>query len=99
MLNASCINPLIMKALSLCGHGDKILIADGNYPLDSRSGTAEKVYLGVSKGIPSVPEVLKALCGAAVFEKAEVMMPGDGSRPAIFRATPCNASSLARPVR
>ena len=33
MLKNACINPEIMKAISLCGHGDKILIADGNYPL------------------------------------------------------------------
>ena len=31
MLKNACINHEIMKAISLCGHGDKILIADGNY--------------------------------------------------------------------
>ena len=84
MLKSGCINPEIMKVLSLCGHGDKILIADGNYPLDSKSGNAPKVYLGVSSGIPTVTQVLEALLGNIVVEKAEVMLPGDGSTPEIF---------------
>lgn len=84
MLKSSCINPEIMKALSLCGHGDKILISDGNYPLDSKSGEAKKVYLGVTAGVPQVTQVLAALLGVIEVEKAEVMLPGDGSEPEIF---------------
>ena len=38
MLTGKLIHPDIMAALALCGHGDKVLIADGNYPLDSKSG-------------------------------------------------------------
>ena len=33
MLKTKLIHPEIMAALSLCGHGSKVLIADGNYPL------------------------------------------------------------------
>lgn len=84
MRKQGCINPDIMKTLSLCGHGDKILIADGNYPLDSKSGDAAKVYLGVSSGIPTVTQVLDALLCEIKIEKAEVMMPEDGSTPEIF---------------
>lgn len=84
MRKQGCINPAIMKVLSLCGHGDKILIADGNYPLDARSGDAEKVYLGVSAGLPTVTEVLDALLCEINVEKAEVMLPEDGSAPEIF---------------
>ena len=87
MLNLTCINPDIMRVLSLCGHGDKILIADGNYPLLSKTGNAERVYLGLSRGCPTVPEVLKALAGCVNFEKAEVMVP-DGELPPDFRGIP-----------
>ena len=38
MLRGKLIHPDIMAALALCGHGDKVLIADGNYPLDSKTG-------------------------------------------------------------
>ena len=83
MLKTTCIHPEIMKVLSLCGHGDKILLADGNYPLNSKSGDAAKVYLGLTSGKPEVTEVLKVLKGVINVEKAEVMVP-DGELPPIF---------------
>ena len=83
MLKTACIHPEIMKVLSLCGHGDKILIADGNYPLNSKSGDAAKVYLGLTSGKPEVTEVLKVLKGVINVEKTEVMVP-DGELPPIF---------------
>ena len=61
MMLDGCIHPQIMQALSLCGHGDKILIADGNYPLQSRTGDAQKVFLGLTAGVPTVTQVLEAL--------------------------------------
>ena len=36
MLKGKLIHPDIMAALALCGHGDKVLIADGNYPWTPR---------------------------------------------------------------
>ena len=83
MLKKDCINPEIMRVLSLCGHGDKILISDGNYPLDSKSGDAVKVYLGLTSGTPEVTQVLEVLKHVVNFEKAEVMIP-DGEEPPIF---------------
>ena len=83
MLKSGCIHPGIMSALCLCGHGDKILIADGNYPLCAKSGGAAKVYLGLTEGIPTVTDVLRALLNCVTVEKAEVMLP-DGEEPEIF---------------
>lgn len=84
MLTGTCINPQLTAALSLCGHGDKILIADGNYPLASKTGQAEKLYLGLMPGLPTVTDVLEAIQSIVKFEKAEVMQPEDGSQPEIF---------------
>ena len=84
MLTGACIHPDLMRVLSLCGHGDKVLIADGNYPLASRSGGAEKVYLGLAPGLPTVTDVLAVLQTVVCVEKAEVMDPEDGSTPEIF---------------
>lgn len=84
MRKQGCINPEIMKTLARCGHGDKILIADGNYPLDAKSGAAEKVYLGILAGFPTVTQVLDALLCELNVEKAEVMLTEDGSTPEIF---------------
>ena len=85
MLTTKLIHPEIMSALSYCGHGSKILIADGNYPLAEKSGDADKVYLGLTPGFPTVTDVLKAIHSVIEIEKAEVMIPGDGSTPEIFK--------------
>lgn len=84
MLKGTLIHPEIMGALAYCGHGDKILIADGNYPLDSKTEDAQLVYLGLTPGLPTVTDVLSALQSVINIEKAEVMDPGDGSAPPIF---------------
>ncbi len=85
MLKGNCIHPDLVRVVSRCGHGDQILISDGNYPLASRSGQAEKIYLGLSPGIPTVTDVLAALQGIANFEKAQVMQPEQGPDPEIFK--------------
>lgn len=84
MRKQGCIHPQIMAALSKCGHGDKLLIADGNFPLDSKCPQCEKVYLGLVEGEPTVTAVLSAVLQEISVEAAEVMTPGDGSRPEIF---------------
>lgn len=84
MLKEKMIHPQIMAALAMCGHGDKVLIADGNYPLDSKTGEAELVYLGLMPGHPTVTEVLEAIQSVVNVEKAEVMDPNDGTTPEIF---------------
>lgn len=84
MLKTGLIHPQIIAALAHCGHGSKILIADGNYPLTEKTGSAEKVYLGLTPGSPTVTEVLDALLSVMTVEKAEVMMPDDGMEPEIF---------------
>lgn len=84
MLTSKCINPELMRVLGYLGHGDKILIADGNYPLASKSGDAEKVYLGLMPGLPTTTDVLVALQSVINIEKAEVMDPADGTEPEIF---------------
>ncbi|MEA5012260.1 MAG: RbsD/FucU family protein [Angelakisella sp.] len=85
MLKSGCIHPQIMQALSLCGHGDQILIADANYPLDSKSGTAQRVYLGLTNDLPTVTQVLKTLLEEIKVEKVEVMSPDNNNIPSIFQ--------------
>lgn len=84
MLKGNLIHPDILAELSRCGRGDKILIADGSYPLESRTDGAELIYLGLAPGIPTVTDVLAAFLSAAAVESAEVMDPGDGTVPEIF---------------
>ena len=85
MLLGAILHPEILQGLGTAGHGAKILIADGNYPLATRSSqTATRVYLNLAPGKVSVPDVLEAIVACTPIEAAEVMTPDDGSEPGIF---------------
>ena len=85
MLKTRLLHPGILEALGEAGHGAQVLIADGNYPLGTRSnGAAHRVYLNLAPGLVSVTDVLRALIDAIPIEAAWVMTPDDGNDPAIF---------------
>ena len=83
MLLGDMIHPELVSAISICGHGDKLLIADGNYPLASKSGESKKIYLGLTPGMPNVTQVLKAILSCINVEKVEIMLPETGPEPEI----------------
>ncbi|WP_339226633.1 RbsD/FucU family protein [Oceanobacillus sp. FSL K6-2867] len=86
MLITDCIHPKILEVLASCGHGDKILIADGNYPLNScTNDNTTKVFLGLKPNLPTATDVLNTLNSTVNFEKAEVMDPEKGEEPGIFK--------------
>lgn len=84
MVTTSLIHPEIIAALARCGHGSKILIADGNYPLAEKSGEAAKVFLGLRRGLPTVMDILSEICQFVNIEAAAVMVPEQGPEPEIF---------------
>ena len=85
MLKTRLLHPGILQALGEAGHGAQVLIADGNYPLATRSNDrAHRVYLNLSPGLVTVTDVLRALVEAIPIEAAHVMAPDDGDEPAIF---------------
>lgn len=85
MLKTKLINPDIIREISKCGHGDKILITDANYPLDSKTGNAVKLYPVLKRDCPTATDVLEALLSVINIEAAEVMAPEDGTEPEIFK--------------
>lgn len=86
MVRSTLIHPEILSALSYCGHGSRILIADGNYPLAEKTGNAKKVYLGLRRGLPGVLDVLQEIHTTVNIEGAMVMVPEEGPEPEIFDA-------------
>lgn len=85
MLTYPLLHPEILAALGAAGHGAQILIADGNYPLGTRSyPAARRVYLNLAPGLLSVTDVLRAIVGATPIEAAHVMVPDSGEEPPIF---------------
>ena len=74
MLKGRLLHPELLGALGQAGHGAKVLLADGNYPLSIKSpATAARVYLNLAPGVVTVTDVLEALVSAIPIEAAEVM--------------------------
>lgn len=87
MLTTNLLHPQILQTLGASGHGSGILIADGNYPFNTRANpAAERVYLNLTPGVLSVTDVLEVVAPAIPIEAAHVMVPDDGSTPAIFES-------------
>lgn len=85
MLQSQLLHPTILSVLGASGHGSGILIADGNYPFNTRANpAAERIYLNLMPGLITVTQALQALVPAIPIEAAHVMIPDDGSEPSIF---------------
>ena len=85
MLRSQLLHPEILRALGEAGHGAQILVADGNYPLGTRSHpAARRVYLNLAPDLVKVTDVARLLADAVPIESAHVMMPETGPEPAIF---------------
>jgi L-fucose mutarotase len=84
MLKTNLLHPEILSALGSNGHGSRLLIADGNYPFTTGvPENAKKVFLNLSPGMFSVPEVLKVIHDAVPIESYLVMLPPDETPQAI----------------
>ena len=90
MLLTPLLHPGILAALARSGHGSRVLIADGNYPLaNGAAASAERVYLNLRPGLVQVTEVLSVLVAAIPIESVLLMTPPDGQAVPIhgeFRA-------------
>ena len=85
MLKGHLLHPELLRALAAAGHGAKVLLADGNYPLSVKSPpAAARIYLNLAPGIVTVTDVLDALVDTVPIEAAEVMVPDSGPEPPIF---------------
>ena len=85
MLKYQLLHPEILRALGEAGHGAQVLIADGNYPLVTRSQpSARRIYLNLAPDLVRVTDVLNVLVTAIPIEGAQVMTPEKGPEPAIF---------------
>ncbi len=85
MLTYRLLQPEILSALAEAGHGAQVLIADGNYPLATRTNDrARRAFLNLAPDLLRVTDVLGVLVEAIPVEAAHVMMPESGEEPAIF---------------
>lgn len=74
MLTYSLIHPPLIGALAAAGHGSRILLADGNFPLSTHSRpSASVIHLNLRPGMLTVGDVLTTLLDAVNVEHATVM--------------------------
>jgi L-fucose mutarotase len=85
MLRYKLLHPEILAALGGAGHGSQILIADGNYPFETRTNPkARRVFLNLAPDLLAATDVLAVLVDAIPVEAAHVMVPDAGEEPPIF---------------
>src|SRR5258705_10818446 len=85
VLRYQLLHPEILRGLGEAGHGAQVLIADGNYPLGTRSHpSSRRIYMNLAPDLVRVTDVLNVLVNAIPIESAHVMMPQKGPEPAIF---------------
>jgi L-fucose mutarotase len=81
----SIISPDLLKTLMEMGHGDEIVLADGNFPSAS---VARRLLRSDGHGVPGLLEAVMGLFPLDAFVDRPValmaVVPGDTSRPAIW---------------
>jgi L-fucose mutarotase len=85
VLKYQLIHPELLRGLGEAGHGAQVLIADGNYPVSTRSHpSSRRIYLNLAPDLVRVTDVLNVLVTAISVESARVMTPENGPEPPIF---------------
>lgn len=83
----SVLSPELLKVLDEMGHGDEIVIADGNFPAESM-GKDAVVVRADGHGVPELLDaILKLMPLDQYTEKPVALMevvPGDPCRPVIW---------------
>ena len=87
MLKISLTHPEILAVLGKAGHGSKVLIADGDYPvLTTRGINTSIVHLNLSAGVVNCIQVLEAILPILIVEAAGVMdVPSGQPEPPIWK--------------
>ncbi len=74
----------LLRIIARMGHGDMLAIGDRGCPFPSHGRTA-CIDLSVSRGIPSVMDVLRAVLEELEVEKAIIAVETKTHSPAIYR--------------
>jgi L-fucose mutarotase len=79
------LSPDLLKILSEMGHGDEIVIGDGNFPAAS---IAQRLVRADGHGIPALLEAILAVIPLDTYADPNVMLmevvPGDPAVPVIW---------------
>jgi L-fucose mutarotase len=80
VLRSTLTHPGVLAGLARSGHGDRVLLSDGNFPLAlGANPAADVVHLNLRPGLVTVTDVLEAVLTAVAVEAALGMSAPDGS--------------------
>lgn len=86
MLKTKLLHPEIVHALATNGHGARILIADGNFPVTTKTPiSCRKVFLNLAPDLVKVTDVLKILVDTISVESVLLMTTADLTEQPIHR--------------
>ena len=78
MIKLNLFHPEILEAIAGNGHGAKVLIADGNFPISTKTPPAcKKVFLNLAPDLLTVTAVLKVIKEYVPIESYSVMATPD----------------------
>ena len=84
MILSRMLHPELLSVLGRAGHGSRVLIADGNYPVSTHApASAVRVFLNLRRGLVEVADVLDVLGDTVPIEQAILMATPDGQPPPI----------------
>ncbi len=82
----SIISPELLKILHEMGHGDEIVIGDGNFPAASN---AQRLVRADGHGVPEILDAILKLMPLDTYVEAPVVLmqvtPGDSVDPVIWK--------------
>lgn len=75
-----CLSPELMSILMRMGHGDEIVLADGNFPAESH---AQRLVRADGHGVPEILDAILRFLPLDTFvdHPASVMQPVDDAAP------------------
>jgi L-fucose mutarotase len=84
MLKTRIIHPQLMRALAEAGFGSRILVADANYPIASKSNpAARKIFLNFIPGLVGTRDIIRTLAETVVIDSAIYLAAPDNKMPEI----------------
>ena len=84
MLRTKIIHPLLIGSLAEAGFGSRILVADANYPIATKSNPrAQKIFLNFIPGLIGTRDIIRAIAETVVIESAMYLATPDNKMPEI----------------
>ncbi|WP_020662045.1 RbsD/FucU domain-containing protein [Amycolatopsis benzoatilytica] len=81
MIASTVTHPEVLASLARTGHGSTVLVTDGHWAVNRVGRQARTVFLNLTAGTPTVPEVASAVRDTVRIDRITQMRPGPEGLP------------------